>query len=199
MNTAAGIAELAWNPPVATSIQGDLFDAGEELPLASGIFADVVFDRPLDHAFTYAVANELRDLVGVGKRVQVPFGKGDRPAVGYCVRVSDAAPPREVKAVLRVLDDEALLDDNLMRLTRWMADYYLCGWGQVLNAVIPAGAKERAGMRTVVFLDAVPETELPQPWPTLTTKQTTALDYLRSAGRPEELRRLVPAATSWTV
>src|SRR5713226_3725003 len=166
MNTAAGIAELAWTTPVAKSIQRDLFGAGEELPSASGLFADVVVDRSLDHAFTYSVSNELRDLVGVGKRVQVPFGKGDRPAVGYCVRVSDAAPPREVKSVLRVLDDEALLDDNLMRLTRWMADYYLCGWGQVLNAVIPAGAKDGAGTRAVVFLEAVPETELPQPCPT---------------------------------
>jgi primosomal protein N' (replication factor Y) len=194
MNTAAGIAELAWTTPVAKSIQRDLFDAGEEVPSATGLFADVVFDRPLDHAFTYAVPESLRDLVGVGKRLQVPFGKGDRPAVGYCVRVSEAAPPREVKAVLRVLDEESLLDDNLMRLTRWMADYYLCGWGQVLNAVIPAGAKERAGTRAVVFLEAVPETELPQPWPTLTTKQTTALDYLRSEGRPVELRRLVRSA-----
>ena len=37
-----------------------------------------------------------------------------------------------------------------------MADYYLCGWGQVLNAVVPAGAKQQAGTRNQTFLEAVP-------------------------------------------
>ena len=55
-----------------------------------------------------------------------------------------------------MLDDDALLTPDLMRLTRWMADYYLCGWGQVLNAVVPAGAKDQAGTRSTAFLEAVP-------------------------------------------
>src|SRR5947209_10106575 len=93
------------------------------------LFADIVFDRPLDHAYTYAVPDALRDAIGVGKRVQVPFGRGDRATPGFCVRVSETPPPRAVKEVLRVLDDEALLTPDLLRLTRWMADYYLCGWG----------------------------------------------------------------------
>src|SRR5207247_2290478 len=107
----------------------------------------------------------------VGKRVQVPFGRGDKSTVGYCIRVSEAPPPRDVKDVLRVLDAESLLSGNLLRLTRWMADYYLCGWGQVLNAVVPAGAKEQAGTRVTAFLEAVPEAELRQSPPSLTPKQ----------------------------
>ena len=85
-------------------------------PPTAGLFADVVFDRPLDHAFTYAVRPELKDSIGVGKRVRAPFGRGDRTAVGYCVRVSETPPPRAVKELAEVLDDEALLDDHLMRL-----------------------------------------------------------------------------------
>src|SRR5687768_941684 len=91
------------------------------------LFADVVFDRPLDHAYTYAVPDPLRDRVGVGKRVECPFGRGDKGTVGYCIRVADVPPVREVKAITKVLDDDALLDDHLLKLTRWMADYYLCG------------------------------------------------------------------------
>src|SRR5262249_50804828 len=120
--------------------------------------------------------------------------KGDRSTIGFCVRVTDAPPPREVKAIERVLDERALLDDGLMRLTRWMADYYLCGWGQVLNAVIPAGAKDRAGTRAAVFLEAMPETELPQPLPALTRKQAEALHHLREAGGPVEIRQLARLA-----
>src|SRR5207253_6110531 len=114
------------------------------------------------------------------------FGRGEKAAVGYCVGLSTTTPTRAVKELLRVLDDEALLTPDLMRLTRWMADYYLCGWGQVLNAVVPAGAKERAGTRNLVFLEVVPDSELPEPLPTLTPKQTAALQQLRSAGKPLE-------------
>jgi primosomal protein N' (replication factor Y) len=180
---------------VAHSVQRDLFGAEEAQAQASGLFADVVFDRPLDHAYTYSVPDRLREAVAPGKRVLVPFGKGDKPTAGYCVRVTDAPPARAVKGIERVLDEQPLLDDNLMRLTRWMADYYLCGWGQVLNAVVPAGAKERAGTRPAIFLEAVPEADLPQPPPVLTTKQTAALHHLRAAGKPVEVRQLVRLAT----
>ena len=50
------------------------------------------------------------DRIGVGKRVEAPFGRGDTGTVGYCVRVHDTPPPRAVKAIARVLDDDALLD-----------------------------------------------------------------------------------------
>ncbi len=173
--------------------QRELFDAPPSEPL-TGLFVDVVFDRPLDHAYTYAVPAELTASVTVGKRVQAPFGKGDRPTVGFCVRVHEQAPERSVKAVQRVLDEDALLTPELLRLTRWMADYYLCGWGQVLNAVLPAGARDRAGTRKAAFVEAVPEADLPQPPPKLTAKQTQALQLLRKAGKPVEMKQLARQA-----
>src|SRR5262249_37203083 len=90
--------------------------------------------------------------------------------------------------------DEALLTPDLMRLTRWMADYYLCGWGQVLNAVIPAGAKQQAGTRAMSFLEAVPEPELSQSVPSLPAEQAAALEQLRKAGKPIEARKLARLA-----
>jgi primosomal protein N' (replication factor Y) len=180
---------------MASTIQRDLFGPVEAPPVAcAGLFADVVFDRPLDHAYSYAVPEDLRGRIAVGKRVHAPFGRGDKPTVGYCVRLSEDAPERPVKDILLVLDDEALLTENLLRLTRWMADYYLCGWGQVLNAVIPAGARQKAGTRATTYLEAVAEAELPQPPPKLSAKQTAALQELRSAGRPLEIRQLARMA-----
>jgi primosomal protein N' (replication factor Y) len=185
---------------VSPTAQRDLFGDTSAPPLPAaepsqktGLFADVVFDRPIDQAYSYAVPEGLRAVVAVGKRVQAPFGKGDKPTVGYCVRLSDTGPDRPVKDIRRVLDDEALLTPDLLRLTRWMADYYLCGWGQVLNAVVPSGAKDQAGTRSLAFLEAVPENEIPAP-PTLTAKQQTALEHLRSANKPVEPRRLARLA-----
>jgi primosomal protein N' (replication factor Y) len=180
---------------MTTTTQRDLFGPVEAPPVpVAGLFADVVFDRPLDHAYSYAVPDDLRPLIAVGKRVQVPFGRGDKPTVGYCVGLCEQPPERAVKAILRVLDDEVLLTDSLLRLTRWMADYYLCGWGQVLNAVIPAGARDRAGTKATACLEAVPEAEVPQPPAKLSPKQTAALEQLRAADRAMEARQLARLA-----
>src|SRR5262245_1345546 len=161
---------------------------------AAGVFTDVVFDRPLDHAYSYAVPAHLVEHIGVGKRVEAPFGRGDKTTVGYCVRVHQVPPTRAVKSITRVLDDEALLTDSLLRLTRWMADYYLCGWGQVLQAVLPAGVRDQAGTREAVFVEPVPEAELPQSEPSLTPKQSNALSKLRKTGGAVERKRLGRAA-----
>jgi primosomal protein N' (replication factor Y) len=178
-------APLMPSPPV------DLF--GEVLaPFepATGLFADIVFDRPLDHAYSYAVPVALREAIAVGKRVQAPFGRGDKSAIGFCVGVRETAPGRPVKEIKAVLDEEALLTPDLLRLTRWMADYYFCGWGQVLNGVVPAGAKKRSGTREIILLEAVGDADIPHPPPTLSAKQGAVLETLRQAGKPLEPRAL---------
>ncbi len=161
---------------------------------ASGLFAQVVFNRPVEQAFTYAVPSELVDQVAVGKRVLAPFGRGNRAAVGYCVELNRHAPEREVKPLTRVLDEQPLLTPVLLRLTRWMADYYLCGWGQVLDAVVPAAAKHQAGTRRRTLLHAIPEHELPQPPTRLSAKQRQALTLLRNQGHPLEASKLARLA-----
>src|SRR5947208_1397891 len=160
---------LAWEEPMSQASES----TGQPL------YADVVFDRPIDHAFTYAVPDALRGAVGAGRRVEAPFGRGDRRTIGFCVRVHDQAPLRDVKELDAVLDSESLITEPLMRLTRWMADYYLCSWGSTLFAVVPAGAREKAGVREAVVLEAVPEAELPKLKAALTAQQIAALKHLR--------------------
>ena len=177
-----------------------ILDAGAKLdPHAdAGLYADLVFDRPLDHAYTYSVPPVLRSVLGIGKRVLAPFGRGNRPTVGYCVRVHGEQPSHPAKEIEQVLDAEPQITENLLRLTRWMADYYLCGWGQVLHAVVPAGARDESGMREAVFVEIVPSTDIPEPRPQLTTKQIAVLKQLRDAGEPIEQRRLAKLAECGT-
>src|SRR5262245_54555709 len=180
-----------------------LFDTGEpnvEPGPLSGLYADIVFDRPLDHAFTYAVPESLAGKVGVGKRVEAPLGKGGKTTSGFCVRVTDVPPSAsfEIKPIARVLDDDALVDDHLMKLTRWMADYYLCGWGQVLHAVVPAGVREQAGTRIAAFVEPLPKDKLPNPLPSVTPQQKSALDKLKKENRPLEILQLARLAKCTT-
>jgi len=164
---------------------------GEAAPsAATSQFAEIVFDRPLDHAYSYGVPDHLRDQVAVGKRLLAPFGRGDRQTVGFCVGLSGVQPSRQVKNIVQVLDEEALLTDNLLRLTRWLADYYLCAWGQVLNAIVPAGVKDRAGTRSVLYVELIPETLWPNPVPSMTAKQKKVLGILQGSAKPIEINEL---------
>src|SRR5262249_2225321 len=59
-----------------------------------------------------------------------------------------------------------------------------------LNAVVPAGAKDRAGTKKTLFVEAIPEDELKNPEPELTTKQSQVLDQLRKIGEAVEVQQL---------
>src|SRR5947209_7166210 len=82
------------------------------LAIPEGPFAGVVFNRPLDQVFTYRIPAHLRAAVAPGQRLRVPLGRGDKPVVGYCVRLDDALPagvaPEKLKDVVAVLDDPPL-------------------------------------------------------------------------------------------
>jgi primosomal protein N' (replication factor Y) len=126
--------------------------------------------------------------------VLVPFGRGNKLTLGYCIEITEQPPDRAIKSIHKVLDPEALLTPALLRLTKWMADYYLCSWGQVLDAIVPKGAKEQAGTRERVILAAVDEAELPEPLAKLTPRQTQALEILRKTDGGVELQALATQA-----
>lgn len=149
-----------------------------ELPEAVG-YAQVIFNRPLTTVFTYAIPEELQTDVVAGKRLIVPLGRGNSQAIGFCVGITNVKPEFKTKFVTKVIDSDPLFTPELLKLTQWLADYYFCGWGQALDAVIPAAAKAQAGSREKDFIAAVPEPLLPIAPPRLSKKQAIALQYLR--------------------
>jgi primosomal protein N' (replication factor Y) len=102
------------------------------------LYCDVALPVPLDQAFTYAV-NSVVPVVGA--RVLVPFG-GQR-LMGVVVRVHEDAPAEgfEIKPVQQVLDEAALLPDELMKLAGWIAQYYVAPLGEVLRGMLPLAAE----------------------------------------------------------
>ncbi len=102
------------------------------------LFCDVALPVPLDQTFTYSV-NGVTPVVGA--RVLVPFS-GQR-LMGVVVRVHQDAPADdfEIKPVQQVLDDAALLTDELMKLAAWIASYYVAPLGEVLRGMLPLAAE----------------------------------------------------------
>jgi primosomal protein N' (replication factor Y) len=143
------------------SEQRNLFDTEPEPwetdDQAEQLVAGVVLASGPPQEFDYLVPELLRDQVEPGRRVLVPLGKGNRPVVAYCVRVgSRIVGERLLKPLSEVIDRRSLLSPAMLRLTRWIGEYYLCPWGQVLETVLPAGVRDQAGTRmaTLLTLDA---------------------------------------------
>jgi primosomal protein N' (replication factor Y) len=115
------------------------------------LFVDVALPVPLERSFTYSVHGV--DAPAVGARVLVPFS-GQR-LMGVVVRVHDVQPTDgfEVKPVQQVLDDAALLPDELMKLAEWIAQYYVAPLGEVLRGMLPLNAEIR---RTLLYRIAEP-------------------------------------------
>src|SRR3981189_903685 len=103
-----------------------------------GLFCDVALPVPLDRTFTYAV-NGVVPVVGA--RVLVPFS--GQKLMGVVVRVYENAPEDdfEIKPVQQVLDEAALLPDELMKLAEWIAQYYVAPLGEVLRGMLPLAAE----------------------------------------------------------
>jgi len=182
-----------------TKRQQDLFQTDLppwELDAAEDqIVATVVFAEPPYGPFDYRIPEELRTQVTPGCRVRVPLGRGNRGVVGYCVAVEHRSHLRRaLKDILAAVDADALLSPSMIRLTKWMADYYLCQWGQVLEAVVPAGVRGRAGTREMTFLSVPTRVAAKLTQLKLPPKQAHALKVLASSPRPLTPQQLAQAA-----
>jgi primosomal protein N' (replication factor Y) len=100
-------------------------------------FCDVALAVPLDTVFTYRVPEGLAPMVG--GRVLVPFRQ--QRLSGIVVELHDRKPSVTTRDVLGVLDATPVLDEALLRLGRWIADYYLAPPGEVLRTMLPLAAE----------------------------------------------------------
>ncbi len=99
---------------------------------------------PLDTAFSYRVPDGMAPAVG--GRVLVPFRQ--QRMSGIVVNLHDRKPSVVTKNVVSVLDSAPVLDEQLMRLGKWIADYYLAPLGEVFRTMLPLSAEFR---RTILY------------------------------------------------
>ncbi|HSM03511.1 MAG TPA: primosomal protein N' [Longimicrobiales bacterium] len=93
----------------------------------------VALPLPIHTEFTYALKGPHPEP---GTRVLVPFHRGER--IGWFVGPAEGPRPRRVRSVLSILEDEPSASPDLLRLARWMADYYVAPLGVVLASILPS-------------------------------------------------------------
>lgn len=105
------------------------------------LFAELVLPVPIPRLFTYRVPNIYNDRIKQGQRVIVPFGP-KKILTGVVVTLHQSPPQEyEAKYILEILDDTETITPAQFTLYAWMAEYYMCSLGEVLNAALPSGLK----------------------------------------------------------
>jgi primosomal protein N' (replication factor Y) len=105
------------------------------------LFASVLLPLPLPGYFTYRVPEEFQPDISPGKRVVVPFGK--KKIYTALVHELHTENPSSVEArgILSVIDDRPVVFPVQFRFWEWIASYYMCTPGEVMNAALPSGFK----------------------------------------------------------
>ncbi len=105
------------------------------------MYCDVSLPVPLDQAFTYKLPETLNHRMQAGCRVLVPFGS--RKLTGVVLGLHSDPPEGPTKEVLKLIDEQPVLDAELLALGRWIAAYYCAPLGEVLRTMTPLGGEIR--------------------------------------------------------
>ncbi len=103
------------------------------------MIADVVFDVPIDHPFSYRVPAGW--TLVAGQRVLAPLRGGQR--LGMVVAVREGQD-EELKPVGQIVDQEPLLASGELELARWIAQESLSSLGSTCAALAPPLVLARA-------------------------------------------------------
>ncbi len=105
------------------------------------MYADIILPLALPkRTYTYGIPDELAALVQPGVRVEVQFGQSKLYS-GLVERVHNQTPDYRIKNIVAVLDEVTIVTPQQFKLWDWIADYYCCTLGEVMQAALPGHLK----------------------------------------------------------
>ena len=98
----------------------------------------VLVEVNIDKVFDYNVPDRLKDSIKIGIRVLVPFG--NRSLEGFIINIKNDSN-YELKDVLEVIDDNAILNEELLALGKEISRNNICNLTSVYQSMLPVGLK----------------------------------------------------------
>ncbi len=105
--------------------------------------ASVIIDsriRQVDKGFSYRIPEALLASVQVGVRVRVPFGGGNRHAIGYVIKVEEGKEDKGCKDIAEVLDEAPLFDREKLLEAYWIKNRYFSTFADAIKLFLPPGS-----------------------------------------------------------
>ncbi len=153
------------------------------------MIARVSLEIALRREFDYLIPPGLAGQIEVGSRVQVPFGP--RKIFGCVTALAEESAHAKLKPILKIIGAQTLVTPKVLKLARWIADYYCCAPEIALKSVLPeAVRKEKSGWREQLFVRALP---VSGEFPKLTKRQQEVWNIIEER-RELPLQELVEIA-----
>ncbi len=93
----------------------------------------------IDKLYDYLVPDRLEKEASVGKRVSVPFARGNRRQEGMVFALVSESEYRKLKPIDGFLDEEPILDPGSLKLAGWIRQRFFCTYYDAIKAMLPAG------------------------------------------------------------
>jgi primosomal protein N' (replication factor Y) len=119
------------------------------------MIARVTLELALRKEFDYLIPSDLAAQVDVGSRVQVPLG--GRKVLGCVTALAEESAQSRLKSIIKVIGAQTLVTPKVLKLARWIGEYYCCAPEIALKAVLPDAVRhESAGWRELLYVRALP-------------------------------------------
>ena len=117
------------------------------------LFAEILLPLPIPGTYTYRVPFELNQKARVGQRAVVQFG-ATKIMSGLIISITNEVPDcTSIKYLLDILDDDPVVNENQLKLWRWISSYYLCYLGDVMQVALPSALKLSSESKIVLSED----------------------------------------------
>lgn len=112
----------------------------DTLSVHGNLFAEVIIPLALPTTYTWAIPPHLQEAATTGVRVEVQLR--NKKYSGIIKKIHQQKPEAfEPKELLNILDDKPLVYEKQLQLWQWMAHYYMCTEGEVMQAAVPSNLK----------------------------------------------------------
>jgi primosomal protein N' (replication factor Y) len=105
------------------------------------MYAEIIIPLALPKNYTWEIPTSMREEIMIGMRVEVMLGANKRYA-GIVKKLTLEKPAAiNPKPILSILDDAPIVYTHQLSLWEWMAQYYMCTEGEVMQAAVPSHLK----------------------------------------------------------
>ena len=150
------------------------------------LYAEIIVDNTssnTDKVFTYGIPKEFREKIDLGMRVLVPFGRGNKLLEGIVLKIVGKIDfnAKLLKNIESLVDESSLISKDMLELSEWIKDEYLCSHIEVLKTMMPTGITNKS----IKYVRLNEQMNDKLDIKTLTQAQQNTIHYLKTNGEIE--------------
>lgn len=121
------------------------------------MYAEVIIPLALPQNYTWSIPNSMQEGIMVGMRVEVMLGANKRYAGIIKKILADQPKTFNPKPIIGILDEVPIVYPSQLSLWEWMAEYYMCTEGEIMQAAIPSHLKISSESVFILNEDYLPD------------------------------------------